>query len=122
MDEHGGVACPTDVEEVEECFLTNCPIDCQLDSWSSWSECSSECGPGTKTRGREIGTQPQFNGAACEGGLQESEDCEVTPCPVDCELGDWANDGECSAPCGGGEQKQTRDVTESARARSCDFS
>jgi hypothetical protein len=110
VDEHGGVACPTDVEEVEECFLTNCPIDCQLDSWSSWTDCSSECGPGTQTRGREIGTQPQYGGAACEAGLQESKDCEVTPCPVDCDLGDWTNDGECSAPCGGGLQKQTRDV------------
>ena len=108
--EHGGVACPTDVKETQACKVVECPIDCAYDSWSEWGTCDSSCGPGTSTRNRVVGTPAQFNGAACEGGLEEARDCEIKPCPVDCELEAWEDAGECSEPCGTGQLKQTRAV------------
>merc|ERR1719421_1676777 len=108
--EHGGIACPTDVKETQACKVVECPIDCAYDSWSEWGTCDSSCGPGTSTRNRVVGTPAQFNGAACEGGLEEARDCEIKPCPVDCELEAWEDAGECSEPCGTGQLKQTRTI------------
>ncbi|MAD25540.1 MAG: hypothetical protein CMO44_15370, partial [Verrucomicrobiales bacterium] len=108
---HGGVACPDSMEEDKACHITPCPIDCVLGQWANWGDCSSECGPGSRERARVVDTQEQHGGAACEGALQESEDCEVKPCPIDCELDSWADDSAgCSKTCGGGELKQTRAV------------
>ncbi|MBU38166.1 MAG: hypothetical protein CMA59_01430, partial [Euryarchaeota archaeon] len=109
----GGVACPHDLDDSEECLLVQCPVDCAFASWGEWGECSSECGPGTKLRSR-TSTPAEHGGAACEGAHEEETDCEVTPCPVDCELGAWEDAGDCSEPCGGGDLKQTRAVNTAA--------
>lgn len=48
--------------------------------WSSWTQCSRECGGGRKTRMRECKT----DGAAsldCTGDLVEIEDCNTHHCP-----------------------------------------
>ena len=34
------------------------------------------------------------------GPWQETQQCEEKPCPIDCELGEWAEWGECSVTCG----------------------
>ena len=63
-----------------------CPIDCVFEDWSSWSVCDESCGPGTKERSRGYAQHPMYGGLPCEGEELESESCEVTPCPVDCEV------------------------------------
>jgi len=37
------------------------------------------------------------------------------PCPVDCKVTGWVNQGSCSKPCDGGIQIQTKDITEQAK-------
>lgn len=36
--------------------------------------------------------------------------CNLKPCPIDCEVSEWKDEGGCSLSCGGGQQKQTREI------------
>ena len=58
--------------------------------------------------------QAQHGGLPCKDETEAVQDCEDAPCPVHCELSDWTNEGDCSATCGGGEQKQIRTITTDA--------
>ena len=69
-----------------------------------------ECGPRRQQRERTIGTHSQFGGKPCDGPLLEEQTCEVAPCPVDCEVSDWKDVGECDRRCGGGQMFQVREV------------
>lgn len=81
--------------------------DCRTD-WSSWTNCTAECGGGTQERFRKIAVTTTEGEVAC---LDQREDraCNEQPCPVDCEVSDWAW-GRCSVKCGGGWQTATREV------------
>ena len=50
-------------------------------------------------------------GAPCDGDFYETDECEATPCPVDCAVSEWEDYNECSKSCGGGIQVQNREVT-----------
>ena len=39
--------------ETRDCVV-ECPVDCQMSTWSRWSLCNSTCGPGFQTRSREV--------------------------------------------------------------------
>jgi len=117
---NGGKVCkPGDMVEVQACNKVPCGtvVDCGFSSWSYWSDCSQSCN-GVKTRTREVSAYPEFGGRACDGGLKEIQGCnttpdlciEETPDPVDCVFDDWSYWGKCSKTCGGGMQKQTREV------------
>ena len=70
------------------------PVDCKYE-WSDWSECSTECGPGTISRTLKITEKPQNGGKRCPP-LTETSPCPNSkPCvPIDCK-GEWdkANGG-----------------------------
>nr|XP_018669341.1 SCO-spondin-like [Ciona intestinalis] len=85
--------------------LTNCEgsntkvINCQRNpcpgeytDWSTWSECSTTCGPGTKTRHRNC------TGGSCNDGLTETENCLDTVCVG--EWTAWTPFTPCSKSCG----------------------
>jgi hypothetical protein len=57
-------------------------VDCDLTSWSQWSECSgAECDQeGTQTRSRTIKTPASNNGVAC-GDTNETRNCIMPACP-----------------------------------------
>ncbi|CUV04666.1 unnamed protein product [Cryptosporidium hominis] len=77
---HGGVECPVDLEQVQDCSVdVICPVDCVLGSWSHWSSCSVECGKGNSTRSRSILTRPRGTGAVCQEYLQ-TKSCEGEGC------------------------------------------
>jgi hypothetical protein len=113
--EHGGVECEEPLENTKPCQVVPCPIDCEYAEWKEWSDCSEFCGPGTKKHYRGHAVEAKYGGKPCEGPKSEEADCFVKPCPVDCEVSDWANDGDCSATCGGGQQKQTRRILVAAQ-------
>ena len=55
-------------------------VDCEVEDWSSWSDCSATCGGGTKTRGRGVVQEAENGGAACPT-LEEEEPCNTDQCP-----------------------------------------
>eukprot|EP00434_Breviolum_minutum_P040330 symbB.v1.2.035834.t1/scaffold4918.1/size32921/2 len=90
--------------------------DCQLSEWDEWSECSSRCGTGSKSRSRSIVSESMFGGNPCEGPLKELARCEVSECNiVNCRWGDWSGWSDCSCECGGGTKRRTRHVAEAPR-------
>lgn len=93
---NGGTACPV-LTQTDPCNTQECPVDCEVSGWSSFSACSLPCGGGTQTRTRTVTTQPTFSGAACPP-LMEQQNCNTQGCPVNC-VGSWAG---CSVTCGEG--------------------
>eukprot|EP01050_Picozoa_sp_SAG11_P022030 SAG11_NODE_4056_length_2084_cov_1.550630_1_plen_481_part_00 len=87
------------------------PVDCE-GMWQDWDdiECSAACGGGTQTRSYTVSTPAANGGEACPE--DETQDCNMNPCPVDCEgmWQDW-DDIECSAACGGGTQTRSYTVS-----------
>merc|ERR1719453_583139 len=112
--DHGGEECDTNLEETQSCKTQECPIHCKYGAWTPWSACDAACGPGSQTRTRGEDVKAQHGGLPCEGEAAEVQDCEDAPCPIHCELSDWTNEGDCTATCGTGEQKQIRTITTDA--------
>ena len=56
------------------------PVNCKVDDWSAWSECSLACGGGTKTKTREVIQQPNHVGETCPA-LEEKIICNTEECP-----------------------------------------
>jgi len=76
--ENRGDGCPA-LEEEGSCNTDQCPVDCEVEDWSSWSECSATCGGGTRTRERKVVQEPENGGAACQD-REEEESCKTEPC------------------------------------------
>ena len=102
----GGARCPD--KETAECTGIECDVDCKI-NWGEWSQCSKTCGGGKRTRRAVVERRSELGGAACPA-LEDTEDCNMQPCPVDCKMGEWENVGICSKTCGGGKQKQSRKI------------
>ncbi|XP_026679083.1 somatomedin-B and thrombospondin type-1 domain-containing protein, partial [Diaphorina citri] len=54
--------------------------DCQVGSWEAWSECDTECGPGTMVRTRKAIQEPKNGGKHCPT-LTQKRSCLGTRCP-----------------------------------------
>mmetsp|Transcript_37357 Transcript_37357/g.79266 ORF Transcript_37357/g.79266 Transcript_37357/m.79266 type:complete len:754 (-) Transcript_37357:39-2300(-) len=106
---NGGTCRPLQLQQ--KCSNEDCPNDCTLSTWSSWSACSAECDGGFQERRRNITTQPQGDGVPC-GNLVSSRPCNSRACERDCILGDWSDWSTCSMPCHGGTQRRSREVAE----------
>eukprot|EP01004_Peranema_trichophorum_P007321 NODE_60_length_4100_cov_55.328640_g50_i0.p1 GENE.NODE_60_length_4100_cov_55.328640_g50_i0~~NODE_60_length_4100_cov_55.328640_g50_i0.p1 ORF type:complete len:1365 (-),score=567.13 NODE_60_length_4100_cov_55.328640_g50_i0:5-3496(-) len=103
-----GASCPP-LSETQPCNLSSCSVDCVMGDWSSWSECDATCGGGKQSRTRTVLVQPVGEGRVC-GNTFESANCNTNPCPVNCELTEWASWSKCDQSCGGGKSQRTRGV------------
>lgn len=110
---NGGKACPG-LEEEQDCKIKECPIDCKQSAFGAWGVCNKPCGAGVQTRTRSVLTAPQHGGKAC-GAAEETQNCEVKKCPIDCEVSDWGPLSQCTVTCGQGQQTKTRTVTKEAQ-------
>jgi len=80
---NGGNACPV-LEETQACNLTPCYIDCRIEWQDNWSECSAECGGGTRTRELVILVHDEYGGKPCPDPLwTQTEACNEQACPVE---------------------------------------
>lgn len=94
----------------QACKVRECPVNCVMSAWSSWSICDKQCGTGSQTQTRSVMTPAAFGGTPCPSNLQQVQPCSRAPCPVDCQVSDWSAPSACSKTCGGGESTQTRSV------------
>jgi hypothetical protein len=116
----GGQPCPHLIEKME-CDAGNCPVDCAVTTWGTWTECTAACGGGTAVRSRTV--SPSTADAQCPS-TTDVMDCNVQPCAVDCSQGTWGAWSECTQPCGGGTQKRVRDtlVAPAEEGKACEQS
>ncbi|NWS68862.1 THS7B protein, partial [Crotophaga sulcirostris] len=74
---------------VEESCTVPCPFDCKLSDWSSWSSCSSSCGPGVKVRSRWLKEKPYNGGRPCPKLDLKNQVYEAVPCYSECNQYSW---------------------------------
>ncbi|XP_065652899.1 coadhesin-like [Hydra vulgaris] len=63
--------------------------------WSPWKGCGKTCGQGIMFRSLLKLTYTDEE-------VQETQNCSLIMCPVDCGWSDWGNFGPCSKTCGDG--------------------
>ena len=83
---------------------------CSWTEWSGWGSCSITCGG----RGRRTRQRSHTGSRLCTGREEETKDCHVNLCPVDCVLSLWAEWSSCSTSCGNGVRSRKREVTQKA--------
>ncbi|CAD7953268.1 unnamed protein product [Amoebophrya sp. A120] len=104
--DYEGETCP-DTEETTPCYTQQCPIDCVMNDWSDWGACSASCGSGTQARYRSIQISGAYGGRTCpvqgkeedKHEFEQTQSCDLDPCPVHCELSSWADWSDCSQTC-----------------------
>ena len=104
----GGKPCLSSVD-VQPCKLQACPEDCVVSSFGEWGNCSRTCGTGYAKQSRNVTLQPRFGGRPCPP-LENTKACERSPCPIDCQLSDFALWSACSTSCGNGTKSRSRSV------------
>lgn len=91
------------------------PIDGQWSEWTAWSSCDSTCGMSSRFRSHSCDNPaPENGGDYCPGPWNETEICNVDPCPVDGNWAPWSAWWTCTKSCGGGSQTHTRTCTNPA--------
>lgn len=93
----GGAKCPP-IKKVMPCNNVPCPVDCKMNQWSEWAECSRRCGGGSQYRTRSVFTPAQHRGAGCPSAV-ESRACNLQACRQPCTLDEWTGWSPCSRRC-----------------------
>jgi len=81
------------------------PVNCEVSNWSKWSDCSKECGEGTKTRRRTVTRYPEYNGRSCPE-LTETRSCKKKDCTVEKCIPMWYMFGSWKNRCGEFKRKE----------------
>ncbi|XP_043922684.1 thrombospondin type-1 domain-containing protein 7A isoform X2 [Protopterus annectens] len=82
--------------------VVECPLNCQLSDWSSWSECSQTCGlTGRMWRHRKIIQSSQGDGRPCPSQMEQSKPCTIRPC-YKWQYDQWSSCKVEDAQCGQG--------------------
>lgn len=74
-----GMKCPA-LAKVTVCNQVKCPVNCEISTWSTWNNCSRDCGGGVRSRTRKVLQVPAHGGQAC-GPPTESKPCNTGECP-----------------------------------------
>jgi hypothetical protein len=74
---------PGDSREVGACNMKTCGVEryCTWSSWSVFSECSAACGPGTKTRERELEVVSEEPAAPIDSSILAALNDQVDEAP-----------------------------------------
>ena len=102
---HGGAACRGHNLEVTKCVEHLCKDNDlrEFTPWSKWSECSTHCGKGVKSRSRNCTILDPLSGLGlCMGKRKEISACEKHECSVKGFWGKWSRWGKCLGDCNNG--------------------
>ena len=77
---YGGKPC-AQLSEMQACETQSCPVDCIMDPWSAWTQCTKSCGGGHRTRQRSVFKEASSGGVAC-GITQDTQSCGADACPL----------------------------------------
>ncbi|XP_007935886.1 hemicentin-1 [Orycteropus afer afer] len=79
---NGGRACGGPDSQIQRCNTDMCPVDGSWGNWHSWSQCSTSCGGGEKTRKRLCSNPvPSKSGRPCAGDATQVSRCNIQACP-----------------------------------------
>jgi len=82
LPEDGGAQCNGSAEETQPCRKSNCPFDCQYEDWGDWSDCSTSCGQGTRSRARGYANASNGGHPCVEEAVDSSPCVQSDPmCP-----------------------------------------
>jgi protein required for attachment to host cells/uncharacterized protein YegL len=109
-----GMKCPK-LEYTRVCNQLKCPVNCKMSGWSDFSECTAECGGGTKLRDRHVVVKPKNGGDPCDTNT-ETQNCHTGSCNRDCTLHPWTEWSPCSQACNGGFTRRFRHIDVPVRA------
>nr|CAJ65510.3 HyTSR1 protein [Hydra vulgaris] len=117
VPQYDGADCVGSLKETSECNSQLCPINGGFTDWSSYAECSAECGQGSQNRTRTCSNPPPANGGKdCEGATFQTKFCLIKECPINGGFSQWSSFSECSLTCGGGQRIRYRTCTNPAPA------
>ncbi|XP_060592574.1 SCO-spondin-like isoform X2 [Ruditapes philippinarum] len=110
IPQNGGKTCTGYGLETKDCNGNSCPINGQWGYWTSWTICSTSCGPGTYSRNRKCDSPaPKNGGQICSGNSYENGQCSIGVCIDDEAWSPWSPWSSCSKSCGEGKVSRTRD-------------
>ena len=113
--------CKGEREEQESCNDWKCPY---WSEWAPWSQCSTSCGQGERTRQRtcdgsnfRVSYEGLLRGdLPCPGAATERETCDAGPCPAWTPWTPWS---QCTHTCGGGQRKRVRECRKGRNYGDC---
>lgn len=106
---NGGKGCPGNAKELETCQLKPCITNGSWSEWSNWTDCTTTCGNGTKSRHRNCEQfSPGHGGKTCTGDVYQRKHCFQQACPSLGEWTEWSHWTDCSTTCDVGQQTRTR--------------
>lgn len=110
--QYGGVDCNGSDTNSTICNTQDCPVDCIWGNWSAFGPCSVSCGGGNMTQTRINSGPPQFGGIDCTGPFDNTTECNIQSCPIDC-VGNWSSWAACD--CATKTQTRTFGITTPAQ-------
>jgi hypothetical protein len=82
--------------ELSECGDIPCPVDCEWEEWSQWTQCDATCDGGLQMRFRNK-TKALHNGRECIGSTSETRSCNTQECPNPCKPNPCYQKAKCTA-------------------------
>lgn len=76
--ERGGRVCG-DHHVTDPCNTHPCPVDCVVQAWSDWGDCTEPCEGGEQTRIKNVSTPQMWGGMVCDP-TQENRTCNMQNC------------------------------------------
>ena len=112
--QYGGLGCYGRSKDKVKCdTLRPCAVHGGWSFWGAWSICSASCGYGLRSRIRTCtNPSPLYGGKLCPGPSEQINECDSgIKCPIHGYWSLWTEWSFCSAKCGYGTRKRTRECS-----------